>query len=72
MSFKSTCIYISSRGVVYGLSKCRHDVLGKRSIKNDEGPPMGPGHSQDTGTMGGGGGGGCFSTRHDISYDFFP
>lgn len=31
-------IYISSRGVVYGLSKCRHDVLGKRSIKNDEGP----------------------------------
>ena len=30
-----------------------HDVLGKRSIKNDEGPPMGPGHSPDTGTLGG-------------------
>ena len=47
-------VYISSRGVVYGLFKCRHDVPGKRSIKNDEGPAMGPGHSQDTGTMGGG------------------
>ena len=39
---------------MYKLFRCRHDVLGKRSIKNDEGLPLVPEHSADTGIMGGG------------------